>query len=304
MKHTIERIPSYSSIFALGHKALGHDFLTGPVLVEEKIDGSQFSFAVDHDGRILVRSKGKEMHADAPEKMFEAGVEQVKAMADDLTPGWVYRGEYLQKPKHNTIAYGRIPSKHIILFDVDRGGQDYLNPDEKRTEAYRLGLEVVPTFHEGTLESLDHLQSFLQRESCLGAANPEGFVLKRYDRFGDDKKTLMAKYVTEAFKETHEKEWKAANPSRMDVVQSLIVKYRTTARWQKAVQHLREAGALTGSPRDIGALLKEIPNDVRKECEADIKDALFAYAWPHIQRGVTNGVAQWYKDELAKEAFQ
>lgn len=299
----MERIPSYSSIFALGHKALGHDFLAGPVLVEEKVDGSQFSFAVNYEGQILLRSKGKDMHPDAPEKMFALGAEQVKAMAPDLTPGWTYRGEYFQKPKHNTIAYSRIPERHIILFDIDRGGQNYLNPDEKRTEAGRLGLEVVPTFHEGPLTSLDELKTLLERESCLGGAKPEGFVIKRYDRFGEDKKTLMAKYVTEAFKEVHEKEWKAANPSRMDVVQGLIVKYKSEARWQKALQHLRDAGALEGSPKDIGMLLREIPNDVRKECEQDIKDALFTYAWPHIQRGITAGFPQWYKDQLAQEAF-
>ena len=298
-----ERLPSYSSIFALGHRALGADFLAGPVLVEEKVDGSQFSFSVNADGVLSCRSKGAVVEVEEPEGMFKAGVESAKALAPDLTPGWVYRGEYLQKPKHNTIAYARIPARHVILFDIDRGGQDYLDADEKRTEAGRLGLEVVPTFHEGPLASLDELKALLERDSCLGGAKPEGFVLKRYDRFGEDKKTLMAKYVTEAFKEVHGKEWKAANPSRMDVVQSLTVRYKTEARWQKAVQHLREAGTLDGSPKDIGALLREVPTDVRKECEQDIKDALFAYAWPHIQRGITAGLPQWYKDQLAQQAF-
>jgi hypothetical protein len=34
---------SYSSIYALGHKALAELFME-PVLIEEKVDGSQFSF--------------------------------------------------------------------------------------------------------------------------------------------------------------------------------------------------------------------------------------------------------------------
>lgn len=297
------RLPSYSSIFALGHRALGADFLHGPVLVEEKIDGSQFSFSVDADGNVSCRSKGAVIEVGEPEGMFKAGVEAVKLLAPDLTPNWVYRGEYLQKPKHNTIAYSRIPAHHVILFDIDRGGQDYLSYDEKRTEAGRLGLEVVPVFFDGALENLEALKALLEQDSCLGGAKPEGFVIKRYDRFGEDKKTLMAKYVTEAFKEVHSKEWKAANPSRMDVVQSLIAQYQTPARWAKAVQHLREAGQLEGSPKDIGALLREIPTDIQKEAEQDIKDALFAYAWPHIKRGVTAGFPQWYKDELAKSAF-
>src|SRR5712672_2755316 len=91
---------SYPSIYNLGHKAI-QDLLTGPVLVEEKVDGSQFSFGIfevpvqgGYDPRngeqtginpgdlreLKVRSKGAVMHPDAPEKMFTEGVNAVKAV--------------------------------------------------------------------------------------------------------------------------------------------------------------------------------------------------------------------------------
>ena len=299
-----ERLHSYSQIIALGHKALPPDFMDGVVLVEEKIDGSQFSFGVALDGELRCRSKGQEIHVDEPEGMFKLGVETVRTLAPSLTPGWVYRGEYLQKPKHNAIAYSRVPERNVILFDIDRsGGQDYLPYEEKCAEAARLGLELVPKFFQGRIESLDDLKAMLDRESCLGGTTPEGFVLKRYDLFGVDKKVVMAKYVTEAFKEVHASEWKKANPTRLDVMQEIIASLRTPARWQKAVIHLRERGTLEGSPKDIGALLREVPDDILKECEGEIRDRLFAYAWPHIRRGVTAGFPQWYKDQLAETAF-
>ena len=53
----------------MGHKAIA-ELLKGPVYVEEKVDGSQFSFGVDENGEIRVRSKGCELVLDAPEKMF------------------------------------------------------------------------------------------------------------------------------------------------------------------------------------------------------------------------------------------
>lgn len=299
-----EHISGYPSIYALGHRALTAEFMFGPLVVEEKVDGSQFSFGVGLDGELNCRSKGVDLVVDAPTAMFKQAVDTALELATELTPGWVYRGEYLQKPKHNAIAYSRIPNKHIILFDVDRGGQDYLDPDEKRTEAGRLGLEVVPTFHEGPVTSLDALKALLEGESCLGGAKPEGFVLKRYDLFGPDKKSLMAKYVTEDFKETNKANWRADNPTVKDIIQRIVDTYKTEARWQKAVQHLREAGALEGSPRDIGKLMKEVPTDVLKECEAEIRDKLFSFAWPHIHRGISSGIPQWYKDELAKQAFE
>lgn len=294
------RIHSYPSIYNLGHRALDGLF-DGPVLVEEKVDGSQFSFGVI-GGELKVRSKGKEMVVDAPEKMFGLAVETAVALAPDLRPEWVYRGEYLQKPKHNTLAYSRVPVRNVILFDICDGLESYLPPSAKAAEAARLGLECVPMF-EVEVTNLDALKALTERESCLGGATMEGVVLKNYTKFTEDKKVMMGKYVREAFKEAHALAWKASNPSRTDVVQMLITSLKTEARWEKAVQHLRESGVLTDSPQDIGPLLKEVPADILKECRDMIAEKLFEYAWPQIQRGVTAGFPQWYKDKLAAHAF-
>lgn len=50
-------IHSYPTIYNLGHRAIV-DLLKGPVIVEEKIDGSQISFRKDEQGDLEVRSKG------------------------------------------------------------------------------------------------------------------------------------------------------------------------------------------------------------------------------------------------------
>lgn len=302
MTESLKGLHGYPSIYNIGHKVLA-GFFDDPVLVEEKIDGSQFSFGV-FGGEIRCRSKGAKIEVDEPAKMFAQGVDVVKRLAPMLRDGWTYRGEYLQKPKHNTLAYGRIPVDHVILFDINRGEEDYLAYAEKKDEADRLGLEVVPIIFVGMVTTFEQFKSIVEGVSCLGGAPMEGVVLKNYTKFGPDKKALMAKYVREAFREQHALEWKATNPSRIDVVDALIRSLATEARWAKAVQHLRDAGTLEHDPRDIGPLLREIPNDVRKECEAIIKDKLFDWAWPKIQRGVIAGFPQWYKDSLAKQAFE
>lgn len=296
----MSRIHSYPSIYNIGHRALDGLF-DGPVVVEEKVDGSQFSFGV-LNGELMVRSKGKQMVVDAPEKMFTAAVETAQSLAPLLTPEWVYRGEYLQKPKHNTLAYGRIPERHVILFDVCPSLEAYLSPSEKAEEAHRIGLEVVPCFACG-ITSLKDLVALTERESCLGGVPMEGVVIKNYARFTEDKKAMMGKYVREAFKEAHSLAWRASNPTRKDVVLMLIESLKTEARWEKAVQHLRESGVLTDSPQDIGPLIKEVPADIFKECREVIAEKLFEYAWPQIQRGVVAGLPQWYKDRLAASAF-
>lgn len=69
-------INSYPTVYALGHKAIEGIF-DSPVIVEEKIDGSQFSFGLI-DGELRCRSKGKELILDAPEKMFSKAVATVR----------------------------------------------------------------------------------------------------------------------------------------------------------------------------------------------------------------------------------
>ena len=297
---------SYPQVFNMGHRYV-KDLLTSPVLVEEKIDGSQFSFGVfeiDGERVVRVRSKGAEMIPDAPEKMFLRGVEWVRANADRLTVGWTYRGEFLAKPKHNALAYDRIPREHIILFDINAAQEDYLPWEAKAQEADRLGLEVVPVLHQGMVSSLEEFRALLSRESVLGGQKIEGVVVKNYALFGQDKKVLMGKFVSEAFKEVHAREWKAGNPGSADIVQRLVEMYHGPARWQKALIHLRERGLIEDWPRDIGLLMKEVWPDIVKEEEADMKARLFEWAQDKVRRGVTAGLPEWYKEELLKRQFE
>lgn len=293
---------SYPKVYALGHRAI-EQLLLDPVVVEEKVDGSQFSFGI-FDGELKCRSKGQHLVLDAPEKLFDRAVESVKEIAPMLRNGWTYRAEYLQKPKHNTIKYDRIPEKHLILFDINIGNECYLSREAKRKEAARLGLEIVPHFYLGMLESTDQLAELMDRESCLGGEKIEGVVIKNYSRFAPDGKAMLGKYVREGFHERNCAEFRKANPKSKDIIGNLIDTYRTTARWEKSVQHLSESGHIIGDPRDIGPLLKEAQRDTLEECEAEIRDALFKWAWPQIQRGITGGLPEWYKAKLMERQFQ
>jgi hypothetical protein len=292
---------SYPSIFNLGHKAIKTLFDT-EVLIEEKVDGSQFSFG-KRDGVLFMRSKGAVLYEPVTDKLFRAAAEYVVSIKDKLNEGWTYRGEVLCRPRHNALEYERTPQNNVIIFDIDRGDQDYLTSVEKYVEAGRLGFEVVPVLYEGKIDNYEDLKKFFERVSVLGKANIEGMVIKAYTQFGQDKKVLMGKWVSEAFKEVHGSEWNKANPTKADLITKLVKGLKTDARWEKAIQHLRDAGTLEESPRDIGNLLREIQNDVKKEVGDEIKDQLFAYYWPQIARGIVGGFPEYYKDRLAKSQF-
>jgi hypothetical protein len=324
---------SYPSIYNLGHRAV-RELLNYPHIVEEKVDGSQFSFGLFEDQICLgcnrsvglfncdcpagvgtvqelrVRSKGCVMNPDAPEKMFTKAVESVKFRLHLLHPGWTYRAEYLAKRNHNTLAYDRVPSDNLIGFDVSTGDNEWLNPTDKRAEFERIGLECVPVlneseqgYHGATLDSLRNILDNTQ--SVLGGQLIEGVVIKPLvELYGVDKKTLMGKFVSERFKEAHKQAWKETSPNSGDILERLIAGLRVEGRWLKAVQHLRERGELEDSPRDIGKLLIEIQKDTGQEEKEAIERALWKWAWPHISRGITRGFPEWWKEQLLKAQFE
>jgi RNA ligase len=294
---------SYPKIYTLGHAAVT-EILDGPVLVEEKVDGSQFSFGVIN-GALCIRSKGADINNDAPPTMFGRAVTTVRVLHERglLVPGYTYRGEVLDSPRHNVLAYDRAPEGNVILFDITTGLETYMPRAEKEAEAKALGLEIVPVLFEGMVTTIEQFKALLETTSILGGQKIEGVVVKQYTRFGPDGKPLLAKFVSEAYKEVHKGAWREQNPLQNDILQQCIVAYRTPARFAKAVQHLRDDGKLEGTPKDIGLLIREVPDDVKAELEIEIKERLWQWAWPHIRRGVTAGLPEWYKEQLLNKQF-
>jgi len=299
------KLESYSKIYNVGTAEVSELF-SGNVTIEEKIDGSSISFGII-DGELMVRTKGSELDVNNPEKMFSVGVSSIKNLAPNLHPNWIYRGEFLQKPKHNVLVYDRVPKSHVILYDIGVGEEKYLTYDEKAVEANRIGLEIVPLIYQGSGENLtlESYKEFLNRISILGGVKIEGVVIKNYSKLSRDGKVLMGKHVSEDFKEVHRKDWKHIDKTTSnDVLALLIAEYRSKARWQKAVLHLEEAGLLTHSPKDIGIFIKEIHKDIEEECANEIKDKLWNWAKNMFLKGVVLGAAEFYKEKLLERQVE
>lgn len=295
-------IPSYPKIWNLGHPQLAELFYDD-VIVEEKVDGSQFSFCIGTDGGLRFRSKSAVIYERAPDKMFAKAVEAVCAVRELLTPRWVYRAEYLKSPKHNALSYHRTPRNHLAIYDIMTGQEEYIGPSFKADEASALGFDVVPHLFSGRIQSPEQLAALLDRESFLGGAKIEGVVIKNYKRFGRDGKVLLGKHVSEDFKEVAKHEWKKSNPANKDMLSILMAEYRTSPRWAKAVHRLRDAGALENDPRDIGMLIKAIQNDITEECQEEIAAKLLRWALPNVLRGAVRGFPEWYKERLVESQF-
>lgn len=301
------KLTGFGKVHAVGHRYT-QGLLDEPVEVTEKLDGSQFSFGVVN-GELHMRSKRAVIYTVNAPKMFVPAVCTAKVLFEQgqLREGYIYRGEAFQSANHNALRYNRPPQNSIALYGVDRagGGHDYLQHAELTEIAEELGLEAVPLLYSGMVNDLKTLDDLLEKESMLGGAKIEGVVLCRRDTpfFGPDGKPIRAKYVSEAFKETNEKAWRKKNPKKADILETIRARYAVPARWQKAVQTLAEEGKLQGAPQDIGLLIKAVKEDIKEECEEDIKDMLFASFIGDILRGSTRGLPEWYKRQLAEQEF-
>jgi hypothetical protein len=293
------KLESYPKIWRWGVRNAGKLFGKGHIVVQEKIDGSQVSFGTLRDG-LYIRSRGAEIDLDAPDKLFATLVAEVTEKRNLLLPGYLYRGEFLTKPKHNVIKYDKIPQGHVVLFDVQADDGHYLSPYGVGVEAQRLGMQQVPTFlemdHDGVNPPFDEgdLNNFLTRESCLGGSLIEGVVVKNYNQMTPFGTPTFAKFVSQAFKEAHQNEWKV----RTDKLEDLVKFFHSPMRFEKAVQHLRDNGELQEDPRDIGLLFKEVASDFEAEEIDDVKEKLWTMYRKKILKGVTVGLAEWYKARL------
>lgn len=219
--------------------------------------------------------------------------------------GFIFQCEYLAKPKHNILAYSRVPKDNLVLFDVRVPDGSYVSADIRNMWATQLGIEAVRVFYTGYLPVTTNTDSFgeyFAQESQLGGVKIEGVVVKNYLKVHPEAQTsrapVTAKIVAEAFKEKRATVPKALNPEG-EIVPRLVNALRTEARWLKAIQHLREAGQLTDSNKDIGPLCREIQADILAEETDWIKQKLFDEFSKDIIKGTVNGFAQFYQKLLA-----
>jgi hypothetical protein len=292
---------AFPKILHIGDKQI-LDLFEGDVEITEKIDGSQFGFGKTPEGELIIRSKGREISLDNADKLFFPAITYINSIQDRIPNGWFFYGETLHAPRHSTLAYDRVPRNHIALFAVyEIEPRVYHNYDAIKHQAELLEVDAVPLLFRGVTTATNVLDMVKDTPSYLGGQNVEGIVVKAYKNWmflGQIPLSVMSgKYVTEEFKEVHNKDWSKLNTGKgkFDVLKE---NYRTEARWRKAVQHLRERGELTGTPKDIGLLIKEARVDIETEEKENIKDVLWAIYKEDILKYSVFGLAQWWKEKL------
>lgn len=299
-------ISAFPKIFSIGQDYI-RDIFKEEVEITEKIDGSQFVFG-RVNGELYARSKGKQLLFEAPEKMFLLAVDYILSIEDRIPDNTVFYCEYLQKPKHNVLVYERVPLNNLALFGISHPtSHEFVSSyGDLNTSAGVLGIDVVPVLYNGLIKSPDDFLSFLERDSILGNTKIEGIVVKNYQRpfllGGQPIPLMMGKFVSEKFKEVHRKTWGKDHTTKGRFAM-FCESFQTEARWNKAIQRLRDISELENAPQDIGKLIKAIQNDIVEEEIDSIKNFLWQENRRMIMSSATRGFPEYYKKYLLEKGF-
>lgn len=294
-----ENLPSrHMKVRSFSDKFTAKAFEAGEIRIREKIDGSQIGFGKDPEGRLWVRSRGKILVDPLVGTVdrssgFGPAIDYIESIKNKINPDEFFYGEYLSRPHHGKIKYDRVPNNHIVIFessDFDR--KEFYSYDMR---AEYMGFETAKEYDLDKSEmNMDGLKKAMDEAvPMLGGERVEGLVLKNYGQSGHegqdrgDVDVLSMKIVQEDFREV-----KVVKAKGID---AFIERFSTHQRYEKALQHLKEAGELDGTDADIGRLCKEVIRDTREEESHVIEPWLDAYANKAFNRGLVKDVPAWLK---------
>ena len=183
--------------------------LDGPVVVEEKVDGSCSGLSLSSDGVLHFQGKTKYMgQRTHPQHhpFFNWGWLVRDDLWDALGPNRILHGEWMLA-KH-TLKYTRLPD-YFIGFDI------YERPTDEDPDGFfwtagardellsSLGIAVVPRITVGSFATLEELMALAEGPSAFGSPKKEGVYLRLED---GGRLTLRAKYVRPEFRKEHDQE--------------------------------------------------------------------------------------------------
>ena len=233
------------------------------IVVQEKIDGANFSIRYDEETdsiRAFSRKKildlGNNLRGawEWSQKLDKWLVKKV------LGANLVLFGEWLVS---HTIVYPDNRYQNAYFYDVwDAESERYLEQDKVEDIVKQLNLIYVPVFYKGDFESWEHLKQFVGRTD-LGGQSGEGIVVKSMTRLNDPNTRLpfYTKIVADKFAEKKSvKKFDEGKLERRAKLQAIVESVVTEGRVTKLVHKMVDEGIIpeNWSEHDMGTIAKNI----------------------------------------------
>nr|WP_051464596.1 RNA ligase family protein [Clostridium sp. 12(A)] len=249
------------------------------IVVQEKIDGANFSFRYDEEkDSIKAFSRKRELEFgnnlrgawEWSQKIDNTLVKNI--LGNDL----VLFGEWLVS---HTIVYPDCRYQNAYFYDVwDSENGRYLSQVEVFDIVNKLGLTYVPVFYNGEFISWDHLREFVGRTG-LGGSQGEGIVVKNMTRLNDPNTRLpfYTKIVGDYFSE--KKSIKKFDDSKLEQRsknQELVNSVVTEARVRKLLHKMVDEDLIpiNWDENNMAAIAKTIGKEVYSDCMKEEPDTV------------------------------
>jgi ATP-dependent RNA circularization protein (DNA/RNA ligase family) len=180
--------------------------LAGPVVVEEKLDGTNVGFSIAHSGAIQAQNRGQFLS-----QPFTGQFSRLNSwialhgdnLSGSLPPSLILFGEWCTA--RHSLNYDKLPD-WWLMFDVyDRASARFWSTTRRNELAAKMQLAVVPRIKSGHT-TLEQLESCLTEEaSHYRTGNVEGLVVRSEDGLW---LTARAKLIHPDFTQAISEHWR------------------------------------------------------------------------------------------------
>ena len=228
----------YFKIKQLGHKdnllifANGHD----DIVLEEKIDGSNFRFMIK-DKKLILGSRTQELNENRQEeKNWKRCCDFIKKTVKPYKKyeGLIFYGELCRR---HTVGYDFEKMPPFLGFDIyDVKNKKFLDYTLAKDIFMHMGIDFVPIIKVVKAGEVAAFTDDDVPKSMYYEGKAEGVVLKNYSA------QIFAKHVREEFKEDNKKAF-GGTPKYEETDSGLLMaRYCTNARIEKIVYKLEQDG--------------------------------------------------------------
>ena len=160
MKSDFLKFPSTPHLLWLGTDPLrkekllslteAQDLLSGPVVIEEKVDGANIGISFDSGGQLLVQNRGNSLEAGTGgqfARLWPWLMQRELAFIDALEDKLILFGEWCYV--RHSIHYTRLPD-FFLAFDVlDKRERKFMSTSRRDRLVRKLDLATVPLVARG-----------------------------------------------------------------------------------------------------------------------------------------------------------
>ena len=188
MQSEFVKFPSTPHLLWLGTEPLrkekllslseAQELLSGPVVIEEKVDGANIGISFDPGGQLLVQNRGSSLEPGTGgqfARLWPWLVQRESLLIDALEDKLVLFGEWCYA--RHSIRYTQLPD-FFLAFDVlDKRERKFMSTSRRNRLVQELGLATVPLVAQGVFK-LDAMP-FLIGRSTLYDGLMEGIYIRQ-----------------------------------------------------------------------------------------------------------------------------